>query len=76
MQINLGMVFCYQNCSDLQWEKNVLMIVNVSTHWYFVTKLFWPTLRKNGFSDQEKLFKFEAEGQEFAKPLRSLEKFI
>ena len=21
-----GMVFCYQNCSDLLWEKNVLVI--------------------------------------------------
>ena len=39
----MGMVFCYQNCSDLLWEKN---------------------------------FKFEAECQEFAKILRSLEQFI
>ena len=37
--------------------------------------LFWPTVRKNSFSDQEKLLKFEAEGQEFAKFLRSLEQF-
>ena len=42
------MVFCYQNCSDLLWEKNCS-------------------------SDWEKLLKFEAEGQEFAK---SLEQFI
>ena len=28
------------------------------------------------FSDQEKLLKFEAEGREFAKILRSLEQFI
>ena len=39
----LEMVFCYQNCSDLLWEK---------------------------------LLKFEAEGQEFTKSLRSLEQFI
>ena len=39
-------------------------------------KLFWPTVRKNCFSDQEKLLKFEAESQEFAKFLRSLEQFI
>ena len=32
-------------------------------------KLFWPTVRK-------KLLKFEAEGWEFAKPMRSLEQFI
>ena len=32
-------------------------------------------MRKNS-SDKEKLLKFEAEGQEFAKSLRSLEQFI
>ena len=39
-------------------------------------KLFWPTVRKNSSSDWEKLLKFEAEGREFAKNLRSLEQFI
>ena len=39
-------------------------------------KLFWPTVRKNWSSDREKLLKFEAEGREFAKFLRSLEQFI
>ena len=39
-------------------------------------KLFWPTVRKNCSSDQENLLKFEAEGQEFAKVLRSLEQFV
>ena len=39
-------------------------------------KFFWPTLRKNYSSDQEKLLKFEDEGWEFAKSLRSLEQFI
>ena len=38
-------------------------------------KLFWPTVRKNCSSDQEKLLKFEAEGREFPKFLRSLEQF-
>ena len=33
-------------------------------------------MRKNCSSDQEKLSKFEAEGREFAKVLRSLEQFI
>ena len=37
--------------------------------WYFVTKI----VRKNCSSDREKLLKFEHEGQEFAKILRSLE---
>ena len=44
-------VFCYQNCSDLLWEKIILVI-------------------------EKKLLKFEAEGQEFAKILRSLEQFV
>ena len=39
-------------------------------------KLFWSTVRKNCSSDREKLLRFEAEGQEFAKFLRSLEQFI
>ena len=33
-------------------------------------------MRKNCSSDQEILLKFETEGQEFAKILRSLEQFI
>ena len=33
-------------------------------------------MRKNCSSDREKLLKFEAEGQEFAKYLRSHEQFI
>ena len=33
-------------------------------------------MRRNCSSDQEKLLKFEAQGQEFTKILRSLEKFI
>ena len=41
-----------------------------------LSKMFWPTVRKNCSSDREKLFKFEAEGREFAKFLRSLEQFI
>ena len=32
-------------------------------------------MRKNCSSDQEKLLKFEAEGQEFAKILRSLKTY-
>ena len=39
-------------------------------------KLFWPTVRKNCSIDGETLLKFEAEGQKFAKNLRSLEQFI
>ena len=39
-------------------------------------KLLYPTVRKNCSSDQEIILKFEAEGLEFAKFLRSLEQFI
>ena len=39
-------------------------------------KLFRLTVRKNCSSDREKLWKFEAEGREFAKFLRSQEQFI
>ena len=35
-----------------------------------------PTVRKNCSSEREKLLKFEAEGREFSKILRSLEQFI
>ena len=43
-----------------------------------LSKLFWPTsiVRKNCPIDQEKLLKFETEGWEFAKKLRSLEQFV
>ena len=39
-------------------------------------KLFRPTVRKNCSRDLEKLLKFEAEGQEYAKLLKALEQFI
>ena len=51
--------------SDLNFAKMV-------SNWYFVTK----TVRKKCSSDQEKLLKFEAEGCEFAKILRSLQQLI
>ena len=35
-----------------------------------LTKLFWPTVRKNCSSDREKLLKFEAEGRELENFLR------
>ena len=39
-------------------------------------KFFWPSVRKNCYSDWEKNLNFEAESQEFAKLLLSLEQFI
>ena len=51
-------------------------LMKVQLNGILLPKLFWPTVRKNCSSDREKLLKFEAEGQEFAKILRSLEQFI
>jgi hypothetical protein len=53
------------NCLRKYWRNGILL-----------PKLFWPTVRKKCYSDREKRLKFEAEGQEFAKFLRSLEQFI
>ena len=39
-------------------------------------KLFLPSVRKNCSCDRENVLKFEAEGREFAKFLRSLEQFV
>ena len=44
--------------------------------WNFVTKIVLTYCQKNCSSDQEEILKFEAEGREFAKILRSLEQFI
>ena len=41
-----------------------------------LSKLFWPTVRKNCSSDWEKNLKFEAEGREFSKVSRLLEQSI
>ena len=46
--------------------------------WYFVNKIVLTFCEKKlvFFSDREKLLRFEAEGREFAKFLRSLEQFM
>ena len=51
---------------EIGWFKNGILL----------PKLFWPTVGNNCSSDQETLLKFEAEGWEFAKFLKSLEQFI
>ena len=50
-KILVEMVFCYQNQSDLLWEKNC-------------------------WSGREQFLKFETEGGEFAKFLRSVKQFV
>ena len=58
------------------YESAAVSIYQSKTIGFLLTKLFWPTVRKNCSSDREKLLKFEAEGQDFAKFLRSQEQFI
>ena len=41
------------------------MIVNVSSYWYFVTKIVLTYCEINSSSNPEKLLKFEAEGKNF-----------
>ena len=59
---------CKNNKNVLLWWKRINGIL--------LPKFFWPNVRKNCSSDREKNLKFEAEGREFAKILRSLEQFV
>ena len=70
------MCLCYCDVSrpvDQQNTKVVLLLYGccfvgyVTKKWYFVTKIVLTYCEKNCSSDREKLLKFEAEGQEFAK---------
>ena len=63
-------------CGLVQKQKDLCSAVSTARNGILLPKLFWPTVRKNCSSDREKLLKFEAEGREFAKILRSLEQFI
>ena len=55
----------------------IIYKTNSNEHqWYFVTKIVLTHCEKKLFYWSRKLLKFEAEGQEFAKFLRSLEQFI
>ena len=51
-------------------------VISDVKQWYFVTKVVLTYCEKKNSSDREKLLKFEAEGWEFTKFLRSLEQFI
>ena len=50
--------------------------LKISFNGILFPKLFSPNMGKKCCIDREKLLKFEAEGQEFTKILRSLEQFI
>ena len=56
--------------------KTPFCLHNGQNYWYFVTKIVLTYCEKKCSSYREKLLKFEAEGQEFAKCLRSLEQSI
>ena len=57
---------CWWSVIKKSLEKNGILL----------SKLFLPTVRKNCSTDREKLLKFEAQGQEFAKFLRSLDQTV
>ena len=57
-------------------EKFLLKSASQLENGILLPKLFGPIVRKNCSSNREKLLKFEVEGREFAKCLRSLEQFI
>ena len=63
--------YCYKS----QTSPYLFLFWNIGND-ILLPKLFWPTVWKNCSSDREKLLKFEAEGWEFSKFLRSLEQFI
>ena len=73
-------IICSKLCSGILVEPCILVFATtLSLHVFngiLLPKLFWPTVRKNGSSDGEKLLKFEAKGRKFEKFLRSLELFI
>ena len=58
------------------WNLDWFLLADMTRNGILLPKLFWPTVRKNCSSDPENLLKFEAEGREFAKFLRSREQFI
>ena len=51
-------------------------VFDITSNGILLPKLFLPSVRKKCSSDREKLLKFEAEGLEFGKVLRSPEKFV
>ena len=65
-----------RDCLILLNERIFFSFIIVGRNGILLPKLFWTTVRKNCSSDREKLLKFEAEGREFTKLLRSLEQFI
>ena len=61
---------------NLRLSEKSLSKIYHCVHWYFVTKIVLTYCEKKCSSVKEKKLKFEAEGREFSKILRSLEQFI
>ena len=68
---------------DREVEELIEVVVTVQVFFFqkfkklfLFPKLYLPSVRKNCSSEREKLLKFETDGQEFAKILRSSEQFI
>ena len=70
-----------QNHAKLKFAKSNRLAAFLTTtlaidrNGILLSKLLWPTMRKNCSSEREIFLKFEAEGREFAKILRSLEQW-
>ena len=71
-----GIIYERMNPSHKEQPVIGILFPYITGNGILLPKLFWPTVRKNSSRDREKLLKFEAEGQEFAKFLSSLEQFI
>ena len=78
-----GICYCFFFSLEFFSWKHVMTSTILPNFWsrrnngILLPKLFWPTVRKKcSTSHQEKLWKFEAESREFAKFLRSLERFF
>ena len=61
-----------------QWfmHRFISALIALGLHTVFCYQNCSDLVRKKCSSDREKLLKFEAEGQEFAKLLRSVDQFI
>ena len=53
---------------------NCVLCENETRNGILLPKLFWPDVRKNCSSDQEKLLKFVAEGQELFEITKAITK--
>ena len=52
---------------SFEYSLSCIMPSKKNSSGILLPKLFWPTMRKNCSCDREKVLKFEAEGEEFAK---------